>query len=566
MSRRTPAVACDHAAVSKDAVRPPWLRIPFAPACGALILFWLALSPSLLPRPAAFQGLLCGVAALLGYAAGALIGWLLTSAGLRLEGRARSLAWKGFAVVGVAGTLVALFLYLRWQRVLREDVGLEGLSYGHITVLVLVGLLAAVVLLAIARLLRAAGRVLGRQIARVLPGSAATVVGALIVGGVGWWLVDGVLAGRLVYRLDSVFMAINDEFRTDTPGPTSEALSAGPASAVEWDDLGRQGRVFIANAPSSEAIAEFSGDEAQQPVRAYVGVGTDGEIDLREEAQAAVRELEGLGGFERSVVNVATGTGRGWVNENQARGLEYMWNGDTATVSMQYSYLPSWMSFLVDGDRSQTAGRLLFEAVYERWLELPEDERPLLVVSGESLGTFGGEAAFSGAQDLRNRTDGALFVGPTANNRLWGQFTAERDAGSPEVLPVYQGGETIRFADVPEDWDQPNADWPRPRVGYLQHANDPVTWWDWGLAVHKPDWLREPRGRNVLPQTQWIPFVTMLQVAADQAVANAVPAGEGHQFGQAPVYAWAEILPPDGWTDADSDRLAPVIAEAPQLD
>ena len=79
------------------------------------------------------------------------------------------------------------------------------------------------------------------------------------------------------------------------------------------------------------------------------------------------------------------------------------------------------------------------------------------------------------------------------------------------------------------------------------------------MAFNKPDWLAEDRGENVAPYMVWLPVVTMLQVGADQAVANDVPVGQGHQFGQAPVHAWGEILPPEGWSKADSDRLAPVI-------
>ena len=56
--------------------------------------------------------------------------------------------------------------------------------------------------------------------------------------------------------------------------------------------------------------------------------------------------------------------------------------------------------------------------------------------------------------------------------------------------------------------------------------NDPVTWWDWSLALHKPDWLSEPRGRDVSPSIHWIPVITMLQLAADQMVANDVPNGD----------------------------------------
>jgi uncharacterized membrane protein len=369
-----------------------------------------------------------------------------------------------------------------------------------------------------------------------------------------------VATNRVLGNLDATFMAVNDEFSTDVPAPSNRFVSGGPRSAVSWNDLGRQGRVFIANVPTRDQVASFSGQRAMAPVRAYVGVGTDGEVDLRQEAARAVAELERLGGFDRAVLNVVTGTGTGWVNENSAQSLEYMWNGDTATVSIQYSYLPSLLSFLVDGNRAEVAGRLLFADVYAHWSGLPPEHRPKLVVSGESLGSYGAEAAFSGAQDLASRTDGALFVGPTNNNPLWSRFTAGRDGGTPEVLPTYEGGAIVRFADNPSDLTTAGA-WTGTRVGYLQHANDPVTWWDWSLALRKPDWLSEPRGRDVSPSIRWIPLITMLQLGADQMVANSAPSGQGHQFGTAPAYAWATILPPPGWTPADTTSLAARIAQ-----
>ena len=541
---------------------PTWrhLRLPFLPTVGALVLSWLALTPSLLPRSTLFQAVVVGVSAILGYGLGALAGWMVRSCGGRLQGRRRQLAWRTTAVVGTIGSVATLWWYARWENELREMVGVEDVGPGAVVATYALGAVVFVVLLVVARGVKAAGRVLGRLAGRVLPARVATVAGGLVVAIVLYSLTTGVASDRLLGALDATFMEINDEFRTDLPAPTSPFLSAGPDSGVSWDSLGRQGRLFIAAAPSPEAIEAFSGQPALQPVRAYVGVGSDGDIDLREEARRAVDELERTGGFDRAVLNVATGTGRGWVNENQAQALEYMWNGDTATVSMQYSYLPSWMSFLVDGDRSRDAGRLLFDAVYGRWLELPADARPLLVVSGESLGSFGGEAAFSGDQDLANRVDGALFVGPTNNNALWSRFTAERESGTREVLPVYDGGAIVRFAERPSDWAVPDADWSGTRIGYLQHANDPITWWDFSLAIARPDWLEEPRGRNVSPHIRWIPGVTMLQLAADQLTANSVPAGQGHQFGQEPVYAWARILPPPGWSEQDSERLATAIA------
>jgi uncharacterized membrane protein len=540
------------------------LRAPYTATLGAVVLLWLSLTPSLLPRTPVFQGLISGVCVLVGYGLGGLVGWLIRSSGGTLRGEARRIAWLALAVVGGVGTVVFLWLGLRWDNQVRNLVGVDEVGLGHVLASVAITAIIVVVLLLVARALKALGRVIGRGIGKLLPARVATVVGGLLVAFVVYELAVGVGGGRLLAAMDSTFMTINDEFRTDLPPPTAPELSAGPASGQSWDDLGRQGRLFIANAPTAESIGSFTGEPALQPVRAYIGAGPKG-VDLRQEAARAIEELDALGGFDRAVLNVVTGTGRGWVNENQAQALEYMWGGDTATVSLQYSYLPSWMSFLLDGDRSQDAGRALFDAVYAQWFDLPEAERPLLVVSGESLGSFGGEAAFSGAQDLAIRTDGALFVGPTADNVLWSRFTSEREPGTPEVLPVVDDGEIVRFADVPEDWDAPGA-WNGTRVGYLQHANDPITWWSFGLAIDRPDWLKEPRGRDVSPHVHWIPGVTMLQLAVDQFGANDVPAGQGHQFGLAPVYAWAEILPSPGWTDADTAALATVISDRQVLE
>ncbi|NLG56744.1 MAG: hypothetical protein GX542_14045 [Rhodococcus sp.] len=551
--------------MNENAANAPRLRIPFAPACGALVAVWLSLGPSLLPRPALLQALACILAAALGYAVGALTGWVLRGIGVHLEGRTRRIAWIVFAVIAAAGTIAAFTFHLSWQRTMRNEIGVDGLTFSHIPIIFVVSLLGAAAVLAIARLLRAAGRFTGRQVARVLPGPVAVVLGAVLVGMATWWVVDTMVTSRILNRMDTTFIAINDEFRADLAPPTSPHVSGGPDSSVAWDDLGRYGRLFVINAPTPESISQFTGQPALEPVRAYAGIGPDGESDLAQQADIAVRELELMGGFDRAVLNVVTSTGRGWVNDNQVRALEYMWNGDTATVSIQYSYLPSWVSFLVDGERAQTAGRLLFDAVYEHWRELPEDARPLLVVSGESLGTFGAEAAFGGVHDLSERTDGALFVGPTGDNTLWSQFTAERDPGSPEVLPILQDGKTVRFSHG-TDWDRPDPHWSQPRVGYIQHSDDPVTWWTWSLFTHKPDWLKEPRGEAVSPHMRWIPFITGLQVGLDQFVGQDVPAGYGHEFGTAPIYGWARILPPPGWSDADADRLADAVSSAPLHD
>ncbi len=227
---------------------------------------------------------------------------------------------------------------------------------------------------------------------------------------------------------------------------------------------------------------------------------------------------------------------------------------------MQYSHLPSWLSFLVDQTRAREAGRELFDAVYERYNALPAGDRPKLYVFGESLGSFGAETAFSGEFDMRNRIDGALFTGVPNFNPMYRDFVTDRDAGSPEVEPVYRGGRTIRFANRARDGIPPEgAPWSGTRVVYLQHPSDPVTWWSPDLVLHRPDWLEEERGQDVLPEMRWIPAVTFWQVSADLALCFSMPPGHGHTFTGEHVDGWAAVLQPPGWTAEKADTLRAII-------
>lgn len=551
--------------------RPPVLRLdrlPFLAMVGALTGAWLALTPSLLPRTAVFQGALCAVAAIMGYGVGALLGWILRAAGLRLTGTVRRRVWIALLSIAVAGTVLMLILAHGWQQVQRSSLGMEpGISASSL-IIVLVSSAVFAVLLIVCRSILTLIHWVRRRLSRRLPAQAAAWVAVIAVAASVFWFGRELVVGTGAAALDRAYLAVNDEFTTDEAPPTVSEVSGGPGSSESWESLGRQGRIFIANTPTIDAITEFTNtrssplppEGAKQPIRVYVGGGAIGEIDLQAEAERAVAELERTGGFNRAVLNVVTGTGRGWVNENQASGLEYLWAGDTATVSMQYSYLPSWMSYLVDEHRAREAGRLLFDAVYARWQELPKTERPRLVVSGESLGSYGSEGAFSGAQDLVARTDGALWVGPTANNLLWQQFTAERAPGSPVFLPDFDDGESVRFSSDGTSWEG-SGRWAAPRIGYLQHANDPVTWLDFSIAFERPAWLSDSaeRGPGVPESMVWVPLITVLQLGVDQ-LASGVPAGQGHEFGQAPAVAWATILPPDGWQSEDTTRLVTELA------
>jgi len=243
-----------------------------------------------------------------------------------------------------------------------------------------------------------------------------------------------------------------------------------------------------------------------------------------------------------------------------------MYNGDTALVGMQYSYLPSWISFLGDRQKSVDAGRLLIDAVHDRWQQFPPQRRPKLVLYGESLGSLAGQAAFGWLPDIgRMGFSAVLWVGPPNASPLWRGLLARRDPGTPEVQPRYDNGRTVRFsqatgpADVAHDT---SGEWEDPRVLFLQHASDPVVWWSPDLLFNRPGWLVEPPGIDRSPLMRWYPIVTFGQVAADVTNAAGAPAGRGHNYGETVLDGWAAVIPPDGWTAQDTDRVRVALVKA----
>jgi uncharacterized membrane protein len=309
-------------------------------------------------------------------------------------------------------------------------------------------------------------------------------------------------------------------------------------------------------------IAAFTGAAAVEPIRAYAGIETSEDVERR--AEIAVDDLERAGGFQRAYLLVVTTTGSGWVDPASADTFEYLTGGDSAIVAIQYSYLPSWISYLVDQLRAREAGRELFDAVYDRWSRLPPDARPQLLVAGESLGSFGAETAFSGEYDMRNRTSGLLFAGPPNFNTLYREFTDHRDPGTPEVLPVYKEGRAVRFSNEPGERIPPEGSpWSGARVLYLQHPSDPIVWWSPRLAIRRPDWLQEEPGHDVLNEMVWLPFVTFWQITADLPLAAGVPSGHGHVYSHEYVDGWATILQPPGWTPDKTAELKQIITRGP---
>jgi uncharacterized membrane protein len=137
------------------------LRAPFAASVGAVLLLWASLTPSLLPRDPVFQGAVIAVAGLLGYGLGALLGWIVRSCGGRLNGRARRRAWIVVGIAALAGTVAMVTAYLRWENQLRDVVGVDRIGLDDVLLMLLVGAGLFASLLALARGLKATGRMVG---------------------------------------------------------------------------------------------------------------------------------------------------------------------------------------------------------------------------------------------------------------------------------------------------------------------------------------------------------------------------------------------------------------------
>lgn len=553
-----PAAVIDETPTGADAPvsrRAWWIRhYTFTGTAVGLIFLWSSMTPSLLPRGPLFQGLVSGGAGAIGYGIGVFAVWLVRYMRSKdTSPPAPRWAWLALLAIGVVGQILMIVWFHHWQDDVRDLMGVARLGFWDHPLAAVLAILFLFLFVELGQLVGRLVRFLVRQLNRIAPPRVSAVVVVALMLALTVALLNGVVVRFAMSTINKTFAAVNDETDPDNAAPQSDLRSGGPQSLVSWESLGHQGRMFISGGPSVEELSQFNGTPAIEPIRAYAGLNSaDG---IKATAALAARELQRTGGLDRAVIAVATTTGTGWINEAEATALEYMYNGDTAIVSMQYSFLPSWLSFLVDNENARQAGQALFEAIDELVRAMPEARRPTLVVFGESLGSFGGEAPFLALNNLIARTDGALFSGPTFNNTIWTDLTYNRDPGSPEWLPIYDKGANVRFVAEPRDLQRPTDPWGQPRVVYLQHASDPIAWWNTDLLFSKPDWLREARGSDVSPNMEWIPVVTFLQVSADMAVAVNVPDGHGHVYVRNVANAWAAILSPPGWTDEKTEKL-----------
>jgi uncharacterized membrane protein len=539
-----------------------WRRLPFGGLAGALAFFCLSMSPSLLPRGQWLQGIIAGVTAVIGYGLGCAV-----SSGIRKvrrsepSPRAKLIAW--WSLLGATIVLVPLSLGFGryWQNDVRRLMGMGQLELWSWGAILLIAVLIAALLLVISRFVRGGARVLIRQLDKVVPRWVSVTAGVGVTIVIVTGLIQGFILTPALDGLNAFYSSKNANTEPGVTAPTSPYRSGGPGSLVPWDTLGIQGRDFTGTGPnlgpSTEQLSSFNGAPATPPIRVYVGLKSADTLHAR--VELALKELDRTHAWSRKLICVFTTTGTGWVDENAASPLEYMFNGDTAEVALQYSYLPSWISFLVDTQKAADAGREMIHAVEARLAAMPAASRPKLYVFGESLGSFGTESAFANIDEMLKGVDGALLAGPVFKNPIHNQVTDDRESGTPFWRPIYRQGLNVRFVVSPPDLASPPGEWSHPRVVYLQNATDPITYGRLNLIWSYPAWLHNPRGPDVSSHMFWVPVVTFWQVLADMAFSTGVPAGHGHNYGVEGVNSWAAVTQPPGWTVDKTERLRALL-------
>ena len=384
---------------------------------------------------------------------------------------------------------------------------------------------------------------------------------------------DQMVVRRFAVRVSRQAQELDREFMRGADQPKRPERSGSPDSAVDWNTMGRQGRAVVAGGPRKEDIERLVDGEAMEPIRIFVGLDTerDDAPDFEEMAAVAIEEMRRTGAFERSHIAVMSAAGTGWINDFHTSGFEFVTRGDSAVVAMQYSYLPSAYSYLADRKNPVNSSRVLIEAIRSELQKLDPEKRTKLYVGGESLGAYGVSDAFETVEEFLEQTSGGVFTGTPGFASNHSYLTRHREKGSPQRLPLIDGGRHVRFTAHPahlrHDFRGHSyaSTWVEPRFVFAQHASDPVVWWEPSLAWKAPDWLREPGSRgepapaaqhlDALDTMRWMPLVTYWQIGIDQLPSKDYPSPHGHNYHDETVAYWNAVIHGAG-DDADEAALS----------
>jgi uncharacterized membrane protein len=294
--------------------------------------------------------------------------------------------------------------------------------------------------------------------------------------------------------------------------------------------MGREGRRHVVTVLTRDTISKTMGVPAvADPIRVFVGLET-GRTEL-ERVDLAIKELKRTGAFDRELLIAVSPTGTGYVNYVAIESSEYFTLGNCATVTLQYSKRPSPMSL----DRvwmGRKQFRMLLAGIRRELYKRDPDDRPRLVVFGESLGAHTSQDAFinEGTQALEDAgVERALWIGSPHLSKWKAQVLGEArgDVDPALVIDVDNFGEIEQL---------PTEARKKLRYVMITHYNDGVGLFGADLMFQKPQWLDEPEMRppSVPRWMRWAPIITAVQTVVDMQNAMNVVPGEfvanGHDY------------------------------------
>lgn len=505
------------------------------------ICFFTALSPSLVPRSGLLQGVLAGCCFAAGYGIGVLIASLWKWLELPVpRADIHRRIYFGALAIGAILILAALILAAGWQNDVHRAMNLPPVESVRPFTISGVALVVAAILLAIGRLFRRAARTVSSRLSGHLPQKIAILAGVLAALALFNFIGSEVILGQGFKLFDKTYARVDATISDDTIAPADPLKTGSSESLLDWNTLGAEGRKFILATPDAEQISAITNRPALEPLRVYVGMGSAEDADAR--AQLALDEAIRIGAFERKVLVLATPTGTGWMDPSAHFPLETLLDGDVATIGVQYSYLPSWLSLLAVPEYGSESARAVFLAFHDYWEALPADSRPQLYLFGLSLGAMNTDLSYDYYDIVDAPPNGVFMAGPPFTSRSWNQITHDRDAGSPAWLPTFRDGKVVRFMSQKGVPDHGTA-WADNRILYLQYASDGIVFFSPSLIWQRPQWLEQPHGPDVSPELRWFPVVTFLQVGFDLLTATSTPRGHGHVYdGGDYMEGWNAIL------------------------
>lgn len=532
---------------------------------GAEVATWGAVSPSLLPHN--WWAMTANVAVLqgLGHAAATAVSRAVDPIA-PASARGQLPAPVRLAMTGVTTGVFALSLRgrLTQEKMVESD---DEMRTGDVLIGLPLGTLGYGAMLALGEgiqsFIDAIESLLGRKLPPVTSWPLAILGGGAVLVLVG----DRLIVRRFISRAAKSALELDREFMRGADQPREAERSGSRESNVGWQSMGRQGRAVVAGGPRSGDIAEVLGGEEDinEPIRIFIGLDDsvpEASPDFEAMAQLAIDEMRRTGAFERSHIAVMSAAGTGWINDFHTSGFEFVTRGDSAIVAMQYSYLPSAYAYLADHESPVASSRALVKAILRELRDVPEDERPKLYVGGESLGAYGVSDVFESVEEFLQGTSGGVFTGVPGFASNHREMTKAREEGSPQRLPLLDGGRHVRFAAHPDHLehdfkgDAYANEFEAPRYVFAQHASDPVVWWEPSLAWKVPDWLKEPGSRgekapdaqhlDVLDTLRWWPLITFWQVGIDQLASQEYPSPHGHNYHDETVHYWNAVVHGEG--------------------